>query len=103
MRVSIFGLILCLAAGLVPAARAQQPAAKGMPGMVETEATPPEKRPPPVAMASIGNSTIAITTSSADARIWFTQGLNLLHDFWDYESSRAFEQSLRADPNCAMC
>jgi tetratricopeptide (TPR) repeat protein len=103
MRVSNFGPILCLATALVPAARAQQATSKAMPGMVETEATPPEKLPPPMAMTGIGNSTIAITPSSADARIWFIQGLNLLHDFWDYESSRAFEQSLRADPDCAMC
>ena len=35
--------------------------------------------------------------------MWFDQGLNLLHDFWDYESDRAFEQSIRVDPHCAMC
>ncbi len=35
--------------------------------------------------------------------MWFDQGLNLLHDFWDYESVRAFEQSVRVDPQCAMC
>ena len=35
--------------------------------------------------------------------MWFDQGLNLLHDFWDYESERAFEQSIRSDPKCAMC
>ena len=35
--------------------------------------------------------------------MWFDQGLNLLHDFWDYDSVRAFEQSVRVDPSCAMC
>jgi tetratricopeptide (TPR) repeat protein len=35
--------------------------------------------------------------------MWFDQGLNLLHDFWDYESERAFQQSIRTDPKCAMC
>lgn len=35
--------------------------------------------------------------------MWFDQGLNLIHDFWDYESARAFEQSVRVDPQCAMC
>ena len=35
--------------------------------------------------------------------MWFDQGLNLLHDFWDHESARAFEQSIRVDPKCAMC
>jgi hypothetical protein len=35
--------------------------------------------------------------------MWFDQGLNLLHDFWDYESLRAFEQGVRVDPRYAMC
>ncbi len=35
--------------------------------------------------------------------MWFDQGLNLLHDFWDYESEKAFEEGIRVDPNCAMC
>ena len=42
-------------------------------------------------------------TATPDAQIWFNQGLNLLHDFWDYESARAFEQGIRVDPHCAMC
>jgi tetratricopeptide (TPR) repeat protein len=67
------------------------------------EATPPEKLPAPLKMTGIGNGHIAITSSSAGAKMWFEQGLNLLHDFWDYESARAFEQSVRLDPKCAMC
>ncbi|HEX9200475.1 MAG TPA: tetratricopeptide repeat protein [Acidobacteriaceae bacterium] len=82
-----------------PYGRAQGMA--GMPGMAD--AMPPEKLPPPVAIAGLGNSSMAITTASPEAKMWFTQGLNELHDFWDYESSRAFEQSVRLDPNCAMC
>jgi tetratricopeptide (TPR) repeat protein len=73
----------------------------GMPGM--NEALPPEKLPPPLVIAGLGNSSIAITTSNPEAQKWFIQGLNELHDFWDYESSRAFEQSIRVDPTCAMC
>ncbi len=82
---------------------AQQASCKGMAGMAMMEVTPPEKLPPPIVIEGLGNSSIAINTSSAEARKWFIQGLNGLHDFWDYESSRAFEQSVRADPNCAMC
>ncbi len=63
---------------------------------------PPEKLPPPVRIAGIGNAHIQIT-AAAEAQIWFNQGLNLLHDFWDYESARAFEQAVRVDPECAMC
>lgn len=42
-------------------------------------------------------------SATPEAQMWFNQGLNLLHDFWDYESARAFEQSVRVDPHCAMC
>ena len=62
----------------------------------------PETLPVPVKMAGIGNSHLAIT-ASPEAQVWFDQGLNLLHDFWDYESLRAFEQAVRVDPDCAMC
>jgi tetratricopeptide (TPR) repeat protein len=58
-------------------------------------------------MQGIGNSHIAIKASpgvqAPEVQAWFDQGLSLLHDFWDYESARAFEQAIRLDPNCAMC
>jgi len=74
-----------------------------MPGMADMQPIPPpEQLPAPVRMTGIGNSHIAIK-SSADAQMWFDQGLSLLHDFWEYESAKAFEQAIRVDPNCAMC
>ena len=66
------------------------------------EAVAPEKLPPPQKFTGIGNAHIRIT-ATPEAQMWFDQGLNLLHDFWDYESVRAFEQSVRVDPQCAMC
>jgi tetratricopeptide (TPR) repeat protein len=70
----------------------------------EDEATgvAPEKLPAPVKMEGIGNSSMTITANE-EAKAWFSQGLNLLHDFWDYESAKAFEQAVRSDPQCAMC
>src|SRR5690242_21545403 len=62
----------------------------------------PEKLPPPQKLTGIGNAHIRIT-ATPEAQAWFNQGLNLLHDFWDYESARAFEQAVRIDPQCAMC
>jgi tetratricopeptide (TPR) repeat protein len=73
-----------------------------MSGMQMKEIPPPDKLPPPVKMSGIGNSHLKIS-GTPDAQAWFDQGLNLLHDFWDYESERAFEQSIRVDPQCAMC
>ena len=66
------------------------------------EIPPPDKLPAPIKMTGIGNSHLTIT-ANPEAQMWFTQGLNLLHDFWDYESARAFQQSVRVDPQCAMC
>jgi tetratricopeptide (TPR) repeat protein len=64
--------------------------------------TPPDALPPAQQLTGIGNVSIRIT-ATAEAQRWFDQGLNLLEDFWDYESARAFEQSVRVDPKCAMC
>ena len=71
-------------------------------GMSMKEIPPPDKLPVPEKMSGLGNSYIAIK-AAPEAQMWFEQGLNLLHDFWDYESARAFEQAVRVDPNCAMC
>ena len=66
------------------------------------EQLPPEQLPPPRALKGIGNLHVPIT-ASPEAQRWFDQGINLHHDFWDYEAARAFEQSIRVDPSCAMC
>ena len=63
---------------------------------------PPEQLAAPVKMTGIGNSHIAIK-ANAEAQAWFDQGLSLLHDFWDYEWAKAFEQAIRVDAKCAMC
>jgi tetratricopeptide (TPR) repeat protein len=75
----------------------------GMPGMGDTvPVIAPEQLPAPVKMTGIGNSHITIK-ANAEAQAWFDQGLTLLHDFWDYESAKAFEQAIRVDAKCAMC
>jgi tetratricopeptide (TPR) repeat protein len=74
-----------------------------MPGMADTQPVPPpEQLPVPVRMTGIGNSHITVK-ASPEAQAWFDQGLSLMHDFWDYESAKAFEQGIRVDPKCAMC
>lgn len=70
--------------------------------MSSPDPVPPEKLPPPQHIAGVGNVRFPIT-ANAEAQVWFDQGINLLYDFWDYEADRAFEQSIRVDPNCAMC
>lgn len=95
-------LVVGLGAGMLGLGAGAEQAPCPMAEMTN-EATPPEKLPPPVKMTGIGNGHVEITSSSAEAKMWFEQGLNLLQDFWDYESARAFEQSVRLDPKCAMC
>ena len=99
--VALCGFIAALLSlGLVAGAAAQN--AVSSHSMDMHEEVPPEKLPPPMKLTGIGNAHIRIT-ASPEAQMWFDQGLNLLHDFWDYESVRAFEQSVRTDPQCAMC
>jgi tetratricopeptide (TPR) repeat protein len=70
---------------------------------METEdEKPPEQLPPPRRITGVGTVHIQVT-AKPEAQMWFDQGLNLIEDFWDYESARAFEQSIRVDPQCAMC
>jgi tetratricopeptide (TPR) repeat protein len=63
---------------------------------------PPEKLLTPQHIPGAGNVRFPIS-ANAQAQVWFEQGINLLYDFWDYEADRAFEESIRADPKCAMC
>jgi tetratricopeptide (TPR) repeat protein len=92
-------LAACLAAPQPRLAFAQM----NMSGNMETkDEMPPDQLPVPQKLTGIGNAHIQIT-ATLEAQMWFDQGLNLIHDFWDYESARAFEQSVRVDPQCAMC
>src|SRR5580704_732351 len=91
---------MMMAAGSSAAVAQMNMAAHDMGEMKEVP--PPEMLPVPLKMTGIGNSHLTIT-ATPEAQMWFDQGLNLLHDFWDYESGKAFEQGIRVDPNCAMC
>ncbi len=53
--------------------------------------------PPPKLMTGIGGSKMKITTKSEKTQAYFNQGLNLLHDFWDFEAYRAFKEAIRND------
>jgi tetratricopeptide (TPR) repeat protein len=95
----VTGLLL-VAGGVVPRAFAQSAMMCHAMGMQDEVA--PGKLPVPLKMDGIGNVHIKIT-GTVEAQGWFDQGLNLYHDFWDYEAARAFEQGARVDPQCAMC
>jgi tetratricopeptide (TPR) repeat protein len=92
-------LYLLLALSLLPAA-----AASGQMKMaMDTgDPVPPDQLPRPQHIDGVGNVRFPIS-ANPEAQKWFEQGYNLLYDFWDYEADRAFEESIRADPTCAMC
>ncbi len=101
MRYAASFLIVAISLALCPRGIAQHGAA--MPPMDDMKPVPPpDQLPVPIKMTGIGSSHIAIK-ANAEAQQWFDQGLTLLHDFWDYESAKAFEQATRVDSNCAMC
>jgi tetratricopeptide (TPR) repeat protein len=73
-----------------------------MPMADSGDPVPPEQLPAPQHIEGVGNVRFPVT-ANGKAQMWFEQGYNLLYDFWDYEADRAFEESIRADANCAMC
>src|SRR3569833_477073 len=95
------GFILLLAAGLIAPLRGQMDMA-GHVMSVQTQVDPAQL-PAPRKMTGIGNLHLAISSTKPEAQLLFDQGLNLVEDYWDYESSRAFEQSVRVDLDCAIC
>src|SRR5690242_4820295 len=99
LRVLCCASVIVISSGLSASA---QTAACHNAGMEMKTLPAPASLPAPIKMTGIGNSHFAIT-ATPEAQAWFDQGLSLLHDFWDYESERAFEQGVRVDPNCAMC
>ena len=105
-ELNLASLLLAGLFGLVAGTPCIAQQAMGMSGTHDMEGMqavqPPEQLPVPMKMTGIGNSHIAIK-ASPEAQAWFDQGLSLLHDFWDYEAAKAFEQAIRVDANCAMC
>jgi tetratricopeptide (TPR) repeat protein len=92
MRLPIL-LVFAIAYGIAQTAHVHADAAE----------KPAQTLPPPVMIAGVGDSHLAITSSSPEAQRWFDQGLSLLHCFWDFEALRAFREAARLDPACAMC
>lgn len=58
--------------------------------------------PAPKLMTGIGGSKMKITTKSEKTQAYFNQGLNLLHDFWDFEAYRSFKEAIRHDSTAIM-
>jgi len=97
IRTAITASFLALA--LSTTALAQKPMCHAMGTRDEVA---PDKLPAPQKLTGIGNVHLKIS-AAPEVQMWFDQGLNLYYDFWDYESARAFQQTIRIDSSCAMC
>ncbi|MBB5285891.1 tetratricopeptide (TPR) repeat protein [Rhabdobacter roseus] len=58
--------------------------------------------PSPVFINGIGQSDLKIATSSEFTQKYFSQGVALLHCFWDFEAYRAFKEAIRHDSTSLM-
>jgi tetratricopeptide (TPR) repeat protein len=58
--------------------------------------------PSPKLMTGIGQSKMTIETKSEKTQAYFNQGINLLHDFWDFEAYRAFKEAIKHDSTAIM-
>ncbi len=61
-----------------------------------------ENLPPPKIMEGVGRSDLKINTTSELAQKYFSQGVALLHCFWDFEAIRAFKEAIRHDTTAIM-
>ena len=53
-------------------------------------------------LQNLGDHKFPITTSSARAQLFFSQGMMLTYGFNHAEATRSFRETSRLDPNCAM-
>ena len=53
-------------------------------------------------LQNLGDHTFIVTTSSARAQLFISQGMMLTYGFNHAEASRSFHEAARLDPNCAM-
>jgi len=60
-----------------------------------------EPTPTPL-FEGLGSHTRKVTTTSAEAQRYFTQGLALVHGFNHGSAIRSFQEAARLDPECAM-
>jgi tetratricopeptide (TPR) repeat protein len=65
---------------------------------------PPGAQPmlPAKLLPGMGETDMAVTTRSEEARKFFNQGVSQLHNFWVIEAERSFLQAAALDPDMAM-
>ncbi|WP_395623536.1 hypothetical protein [Sphingomonas daechungensis] len=92
MKRIAFALLACAAAPVMAQSSEHQ-------GHLMKEATPPKA----VILDGYGNGGFAITTVNPKAQAFFNNGMQLAHAFAHKAAVEAMEESVRLDPQCAMC
>jgi tetratricopeptide (TPR) repeat protein len=59
--------------------------------------------PVPLYTEALGAWSWPVSTASAEAQAYFSQGAKLMYAFAPPEARRSFEEARRRDPECAMC
>ncbi|HEX4592160.1 MAG TPA: peroxiredoxin family protein [Gemmataceae bacterium] len=55
-----------------------------------------------VKLDGAGSVSFPVTTKSAEAQTFITQGVALIHGFWYFEAERSFRTAAMIDPDCPM-
>ena len=99
MRRSSLSLVLTLALGATVTATQKQSRPEA-----DLCAIPPGAQPmlPARLLSGMGETTMPVSTKSAEAQKFFNQGMSQVHSFWFLESERSFLQALQLDPDLAM-
>lgn len=63
----------------------------------------PDAAPVPLYTEALGSWSWPVTTASAEAQAYFSQGAKLMFAFTPPTARRSFEEARRRDPECAMC
>ena len=102
IRTLASAVLLCAAAAVPMTAGGQRTASAA----VEPDlcVIPPGAQPslPAKLLEGMGVTDMPVTTSSAEARRFFNQGMSQLHSFWVVEAERSFLQAATLDPDMAM-
>jgi tetratricopeptide (TPR) repeat protein len=95
--------VVALLAVTAPSALQPRPSAQQRPE-ADLCAVPPGSQPllPAKILEGQGVTDMPVTTTSAEARRFFNQGVSQVHSFWFLEAERSFLQAATLDPDMAM-
>src|SRR5262245_46354749 len=95
IAVAALGLVACRG-------KSEEAAASASASTPASQAAPVAAKGAPL-FNNLGTYTRAVTTTSDQARRYFSQGMLLTFGFNHAEAARSFKEAARLDPQCAAC